>query len=244
MRSEPQTFATPSDRIIKSRHNIPENPAPGNYVVVDVTHFSTTVVELLARGADYIHVTEERGDEFDFKREHPRTLIGGGRTDDYEPEEGYDFYNSPTAIEPLDVSDRPIAMTSSNGGHAVTALRTRGGDGVDVFVGGTLNAESVGRYLSEDDRPTYVVAAGHGGEPAVEDVVGATVIARYLDGDPPTQAEIQSYRELISVAKEDRTEDKPEVEQRAVDEFSSAFNDRTVVPKLDGQRLTRVTRDG
>jgi hypothetical protein len=70
----------------------------GNYVVIDVTHFSTTVVELFENGAEYVHVTKQRGDEHAFKEGHPEAKIGGGSSDDYTPTEGYDFGASKAEI--------------------------------------------------------------------------------------------------------------------------------------------------
>ncbi len=55
------------ETIILGRAKIPDDPDPGNYVVVDVAQFSTTVPELFANGAEYIYITEERGNEPAFK---------------------------------------------------------------------------------------------------------------------------------------------------------------------------------
>ena len=151
MPTETRSRSSFESKVIDGRDAIPGVPEPGDYVVVDVTHFSTTVAELLAQEAEYVHVTDERGDEFAYRERHPEALIGGGKTDRYEPTEGYDFFNSPSYVQSLSVAGRPVSMTSTNGGTAVARLRRRGGDDVSVFVGGYTNARAVAEHLRERD---------------------------------------------------------------------------------------------
>ncbi|MFB6155136.1 MAG: 2-phosphosulfolactate phosphatase [Haloferacaceae archaeon] len=230
-----QTEALRGDRHVARKEEIPTDPDPGNYVVVDVMHFSTTVVELLENGAEYVHVTDERGDEFDFRDDNPGARIGGGSTDDYEPTDGYDFFNSPSYVQRVDVAGRPVSMTSTNGGQAVVALRDA--PGVDVYVGTTTNAAALARHLRGTDRPTYLVSAGSGGEEAIEDHLGAALVARYLDGAALLDVEETIYRGVLEVAKGHDYVDSHERRRRDVRDYVLALNERAVVPRLDGDRL-------
>lgn len=232
-----------TDHILPSRARIPEDPEPGNYVVIDVTHFSTTVVELLANGAEYVHVTEERGDEHAFKDEVPEAVIGGGSSDDYTPTEGYDFFNSPTWVQKVDVRGRPAAMTSTNGGNSVTDLREADAD-VTVYVGALANAKAVADHLRGSDDPTYMVAAGSRGKPSPEDVVGAIVIARHLFGDPPDESERATYAEVAKTGKAPKYRQKADIRLNDLLEYDLRFSERDIVPKLEGQRLYDVAGDG
>lgn len=227
-------------RHIERTEEIPTDPDPGNYVVIDVLHFSTTVVELLANGASYVHVTEERGEEFAFREDNPEARIGGGSTATYEPAEGYDFFNSPSYVQGVDVSGRPVSMTSSNGGRALWSLRAADAD-VDVYVGTTTNAAAVAERLRGDDRPTYLVSAGSKGEEATEDHVGAVLLARYLAGEPPADVERQVFRDVLEVAKGHDYVDKHEVRRRDVQNYAMAIDSRSVVPHLVGDRLVDVS---
>lgn len=229
------------DDTIPSRASIPEEPSPGNYVVIDVTHYTTTVVELLHAGATCVHVSEERGDEFAFKEEHPDARIGGGSSDDYTPMEGYDFFNSPSWVQSVDVEGRPTALTSSNGGNAVTDLRKRGGDDVAVYAGTLSNARALADHLRELDEPVIMVAAGSKGKPSPEDTIGGVLIRRYLEGDEPTDAELNRYHEIITAGKAWKYARKAEIRYRDLLEYSLATNTRSVVPKLEGQRLVDVS---
>ena len=65
------------DRLVPRCEEIPDDPPPGDYVVVDTLHFSNTVIELLARGASHVHVTDERGEEFAYRERHSDAVIGG-----------------------------------------------------------------------------------------------------------------------------------------------------------------------
>ncbi|WP_126663850.1 2-phosphosulfolactate phosphatase [Haloterrigena salifodinae] len=233
-----------ADGLIPSRGQLPQEPEPANYVVIDVTHYSTTVLELFDAGAEYVHVPEERGDEFAFQEDHPDAKIGGGSSDDYTPTEGYDFFNSPSYVHEVDVDGRPTAITSTNGGAAVTDLRKRGGDDIDIYVGATANAAAVADHLRGDDKPTIPVAAGSKLKPSPEDTVGAVLIRRYLDGNPPSEAELAAYQEIIEAGKLAKYVDKADIRVRDLLEYSKRIDVHTAVPKLEGQRLVDVAGDG
>jgi len=233
----------PIDRMIPSRAQIPEDPNPGNYVVVDVAQFSTTVPELFANGAEYIHITEDRGDEPAFKRDNPRARIGGGSGPEYQGEPGYDFFNSPSFVQDVDVAERPTAMTSTNGGNAVTDLRLAGSDDIEIYVGGLTNGVALADHLRERDGETYFVAAGSGGKPSPEDIAGALFIARHLFENPPTDRELSVYLDMVKFSKGPKYERRPRIKRTDLYKYALDVDSRDVVPKLDGQKLYDVFGD-
>lgn len=237
---DPVGLPTLRERHVERREDLPADPPPGDYVVVDVMHFSTTVVELLANGASCVHVPNERGGERDFRRDNPEALIGGPRTPDYEPPAGYDFFNSPSYVQSVPVEGRPTSMTSKNGGRTVAELRTAG-DGVEVFIGTTTNARAVAQHLRSRDRPTTIVSAGTLGDRATEDLIGAVLVGRHLDGVPPTPAERRLFTEHLRVARGPDYLDKHPVRRRDVQEYDTAFDSRSIVPVLDGDRIVSAT---
>ena len=226
--------------MIPARAQIPDDPEPGTYVVIDVAQFSTTVPELFANGAEYIHITENRGEEPAFKEANPRAKIGGASGPNYRGEPGYDFFNSPSYVQDVDVAGRPTAMTSTNGGNAVTDLRLAGGDDVEIYVGGLTNGVAVADHLREQRGDTYFVAAGSNGKPSPEDVAGALYIARHLHADPPTDEERAVYREMVEFSKGPKYERKPQIKRTDLYEYALNFDSRDIVPKLDGQKLYDV----
>jgi 2-phosphosulfolactate phosphatase len=231
-------------RLIERCEDIPSDPPAGDYVVIDVLHFSNTVIELFENGADYVHITDERGDEPAFKTDNPAARIGGGATPAYDPEPGYDFFNSPSYVQDVDVEGRPVGMTSSNGGRAVATLRRRIDDESAVYVGSTMNAGTLAAHLGRSDRPTYLVSAGSRGSVALEDHVGATLISRALDGIGLSSAERAVFAEQVRVAKGPNYAQKNDLRRRDVHEYALAFDSRAVVPRLEGGSLVDVSRRG
>jgi 2-phosphosulfolactate phosphatase len=225
------------DRLIERCEEIPEDPVPGDYVVVDTLHFSNTVIELLANGAEHVHVPDERGEEFAYRESNPRARIGAESASDAEPADGYDFFNSPSHVQTLEVGGRPVSMTSSNGGRAVARLRDCLGDGGTVYVGSTLNAAALGTQLRTRDRSVHLVSSGSNGEIAVEDHIGATLISRYIDGVPVADTELELFRRQLRVAKGSDYVDTSEFRRRDVLEYAMDINGRSVVPKLVGDSL-------
>lgn len=228
----------PPDRFIPRCEEIPDSPPAGNYVVIDVLYFSTTVVELLENGADFIHVTEQRGDELDYKRDNPEARIGGDRMTNFEPADGYDFFNSPSYVQSLDVADRPVAMTSTNGGRAVDRLRAT--DGVSVYVGAATNAAALADHLDTEPDPTYLVSAGSTGFIAHEDHIGATIIGRRLADEPIPDHDVDRFRRGIELGKGRQYKYSHPTRRTDVEEYATAIDSRSAVPRLDGDRLVDI----
>nr|WP_240145848.1 2-phosphosulfolactate phosphatase [Halococcus salsus] len=220
---------------------IPDDPLPGNYVVVDVAQFSTTVPELFANGAEYIYITEERGNEPSFKATYPDAKIGGSSGPNYRGEEGYDFFNSPSFVQSIDVAGRPTAMTSTNGGNVITDIRSAASDDVDIYVAGLTNGKAVAEHLRGSSKETYFVAAGSKGKPSPEDVVGALYVARHLHDNPLTDEQREIYREIVKFSKGPKYETKPQIKRTDLYEYALAFDTRDAVPKMNGQRLYDVS---
>lgn len=223
-------------RIAGTRAAIPASPPPATYVVVDVLYFSTTVVELLAGGADCVHVPLAGSDPAAFRRVNPGALVGGEGTGS-APHSHHDFFNSPSDVASLDAEGKPASMTSYNGGRTVAALRAV--DGCDVYVASTTNAGAAGHHLRTVDGPITLVAAGCEGERAPEDLLGARLVARYAAGYPVDDA--------LRAAVADRVLDvrppaeQPEHRQRDL-AFATDVDSRAVVPRLDGDRLVDAGR--
>jgi 2-phosphosulfolactate phosphatase len=230
------------DRLIERCEDIPASPPAGNYVVVDTMHFSNTVIELLANGAAHVHITDQRGEEFAYREANPAAKIGGSSTEDYDPAEGYDFFNSPTYVQDVDVDGRPVSMTSSNGGRAIATLRDRLDAASDVYVGAPMNAAALGHHLRGQDGPVHLVSSGSGGEQAVEDHIGATLVSRYLDGVPPATTELELFEQQLRTAKgRDYLETHP-IRRNDVLSYAMAINERGVIPRLRGDTLVDAGR--
>jgi 2-phosphosulfolactate phosphatase len=237
--SHPDPLAPSRLRLCESRADLPEDPGPGTYVVVDVMYFSTTVVELLARGASCVHVPLEGSDPAAFKRVNPEAVVGGEGTGD-SPYAHHDFFNSPSDVAALEVAGDPASMTSYNGGRTVAALRPVAD--ATVYVASTSNAAAVGHALRGVEGPVTLVAAGRDGDPVPEDLLGALLVSRHATG-APVDADLRSdYAERLRDLRAPLA-DLPEHRRRDVTEFVTAIDSRAVVPELDGDRLVDAASD-
>jgi len=232
------------ERLIERCEAIPARPDPGHYVVIDTMHFSNTVIELLANGAAHIHITEERGQEFDYLDRYPGAVLGGGSTAEYEPTDGYDFFNSPSYVQRLDVEDCPVSMTSSNGGRAVASLRAHDRDDIEVYVGSTMNAAALGDHLRDRPGQVHLVSSGSKGDVAVEDHIGATLISRALDGVPVSETELELFRRQLETAKGHDYVETHDLRRRDVLEYAMNIDCRGVLPKLVDDSLVDVSSMG
>ena len=231
---------TIDDRLIERREDVPATLPAGDYVVVDTLYFSNTVIELLAGGAAHVHVPPEDEPATAYRETDPRALVGGEPTDDLEPAEGHDFFNSPTDVQRLDVADRPVSVTSTNGGRTLSTLRARGGEDVEVFVGAPSNAAALGTHLRERERPTTLVGAGSEGAVALEDTVGAILVGRAVDGVSVSAAERAVFRRQIETVVDEASLAEHEVRRSDVSSYATNFDARATVPKLEDGVLVDV----
>lgn len=220
--------------------DIPDELPDAVYVVVDVLYFSSTVVELLNEGAEYVHVTETRGDELQLQAENPEFVIGGGTEPGYVPEEEYDYFNSPSFIWSIDVDGRPAAMTSTNGGRAINTLLEREGGKYPIYLATTTNAEAVGRHIreNEDSKPVKIVACGSKGIPASEDYIGAIHTAAAINNESVPAEKITSHKAVVRNAKGSYV-GREGLRQTDAD-YVARFGFRSVIPTVDGRRIVRA----
>jgi 2-phosphosulfolactate phosphatase len=224
---------------------LPADLPPGEYVVIDVIFFSTTVVELFADGLASLTVVDEKPDTLAFREGHPDALAGGDHDSEYDAAGDYDFHNSPTFVREVDADGRRAAMTSTNGGRTVNCLVERGAsdrDDVSVYLGSTTNAAALADHLGRG-RDTYLVSAGYQGDIAVEDHIGAIRIGRKLAGVGLTDAEETVFRRELPTAKGDayRAEAHP-IRRADLDDRITDFDAFDVVPKLVDGRFVDVAR--
>jgi 2-phosphosulfolactate phosphatase len=100
----------------------------------------------------------------------------GGR-----PIPGFDVGNSPSAIEPLDLSGRRVVQRTSSGTQGVVAAT--GAEA--IALGSFVIAAATVRYLRERAKEVTIVAMGQNAqEDADEDLLCARYLAAALRGEP------------------------------------------------------------
>lgn len=161
---------------IERKEEIPDRPADGIYVVIDVLRFSTTCCHLLDNGAEYIKPFQSTQEALAFKSDDETNLIigeiGGERI------QGFDHNNSPTELADEDVSGRKIGILTTNGTVALDRTTPQ-----KTYIGGVVNAKAIGTLLRDQEEDIYLVAAGSDGTVTDEDLAGADLIEAYINDD-------------------------------------------------------------
>ncbi|MCY0886664.1 MAG: 2-phosphosulfolactate phosphatase [Firmicutes bacterium] len=148
----------------------------GRYaVVIDVLRATTTLITVLARGAEAVLPVAGLEEARALARSRPGWLLGGERDNVAPP--GFDGGNSPADYPPERVAGRRLVFTTTNGTRALDRVRT--GGAATVALGALVNAGAVARAARASGRPAVLVCAGTEGVLSLEDVLAAGAMARY-----------------------------------------------------------------
>ncbi len=154
--------------------------ARGLTVIIDVFRAFTVEAWLSQNHAGAIIPVGDIRTALDYRATHPGALLcgeRGGRKID-----GFDFGNSPSAIEHADLSDKTVVHTTSAGTQGIANAH-----GADEIIGGALvNAKAIARYIqSKNPAEVSLVCMGLAGrEETEEDTLCARYIKSLLEGSP------------------------------------------------------------
>lgn len=140
-------------------------------VVVDVLRMSTTVACALGAGASGVVPCGEIESARRAAGERSGSLQCGERGG--VAVEGFDLGNSPHDYTRDRVGGRTLVMSTTNGTGAIDAVKGTH----DVVVGAVVNASAVAAYAAAHGGDVVIVCAGTHGRVALEDTVGAGLIA-------------------------------------------------------------------
>ena len=154
--------------------------ARGLTVIIDVFRAMTVESFLMARGVEKLLPVGDVQIAWDYKATHPDAILCGERGGAII--EGFDFGNSPSAVEHLNFSGKTVVHTTSAGTQGIANAT-----GADEILGGCLyNSEAIARYIKAKN-PKYVslVCMGLAGErPTDEDTLCALYIKSLLEDQP------------------------------------------------------------
>lgn len=204
--------------------DVEQPPTDATYVIIDVLRFSTTATILLDRGATSVRALRSVRQGKQYKERTGAMLAG---EIDGETPDGFDMNNSPAAAEEIDIGGYSVGMLTSNGTRAIHAL-----PGQDLVLGSTVNARAVADHLRDLDDDIVLLACGHKGDVADEDLVGAELIGMYLRGEEPEDAEVNTFRQRI--AGSDHAERVRERGYTADVTLAQRFDTYETVPTLQG----------
>jgi 2-phosphosulfolactate phosphatase len=150
-------------------------PASGNEVIVaiDVIRATTTAVTASALGRQ-VHPAGSIEAAVRLAADLERPILAGelGGVMPY----GFDVQNSPTQMEALEASERPIILLSTSG----TRLMVESMAQTTTYAGCLRNVTALAAYLAAQERDVRVLGADSRGEFREEDQLCAARIARAL----------------------------------------------------------------
>jgi 2-phosphosulfolactate phosphatase len=154
--------------------------AKGTTVVIDVFRAFSTACYLFAAGADRIIPVEQVDEALQLKEIFPEAVLLGERNEQKVP--GFDFGNSPTHIQHLDIHGKTVIMTTSSGTKGL--MNARHAD--ELLSGSFVNAGAIIRYIREKnpEKVSLVCMGYEGKRPTQEDTFLAEHIKANLTGQP------------------------------------------------------------
>lgn len=159
-------------------------------VVFDVLRATTTLLEMLAQGAQGIRPVSEISEAVALRRADPNLLLAGERHGlrihaGISGGIDFDFGNSPREVRRDRVEHRTVAMTTTNGTRALKACHGASA----IWVAAFTNLDTTARSLiASGSKEILLVCSGTGADVAFEDVLGAGALAdRLLSLNPSAQ---------------------------------------------------------
>lgn len=165
-------------------------------VVVDILRATSSMVTGFAHGIEKIIPVSKLEECREYGRQGH--LMAAER--DGKKAEGFDFGNSPFSYMAGELRGRTLAMTTTNGTHAIQLSK----EADQVVVGAFLNLSSVAAYLQEQQKDVLVVCAGWKGKFNLEDTLFAGALAHKLQATftPENDATLAAWH-LYETAKND-----------------------------------------
>jgi 2-phosphosulfolactate phosphatase len=157
--------------------------ATGLAVVIDVIRAFTNAAFAFSRGAERIHPVSSVDEALEFKRQYPGSLacgeVGG------IPPEGFDFGNSPTQTNALDLTGRVVVQRTGAGTQGVA----RSVQATQLVAASFVVAGATVKYI-QSLRPAEVsfVITGETYDGGAEDFACAEYLEALLRGHSPDAA--------------------------------------------------------
>ena len=149
-------------------------------VIVDVLRATTTIVFAVSRGASVLSLADEHEARARGEALGDRAILVGEHMGKRLP--GFHCNNSQAELAALELADKTVVITTTNGTKAVAACSSAH----RVFAGALTNAPALGAYLcasGELERDLAIICAGRStGALAYEDVLGAGAVTAAVLG--------------------------------------------------------------
>lgn len=166
--------------------------ATGLAVIIDVFRAFSTACYVMDRNARQIIMVGELDEAYEMKKKFPGAILMGERKE--RKPVGFDFGNSPLAIEDIDFSGKTVIHTTTAGTQGLVNANMA----KDVITGSFVNAEAVIRYIQymKPEELSLVCMGYRAGTNADEDELFATYVQNRIHGLE------SNYEEMVAVMRE------------------------------------------
>ena len=154
--------------------------ARGLTVIIDVFRAFTVETYLMRNNAQRIIPVGDVAFAREYKKAHPDTILCGEREGVII--EGFDFGNSPSQLEHVDLTGKTVIHTTSAGTQGIA--NASGAD--EILTGSLVNAKAIAQYIKRQNPETVsLVCMGlMATEQTEEDNLCAEYIKSLLEGSP------------------------------------------------------------
>ena len=155
--------------------------AKGLTIVIDVFRAFSTACYVFGNGAREILCTGEVETAFRLKKENPERILMGERGE--RKVEGFDFGNSPSQLEGINLDGKTFVQTTSAGTQGM--VNARAAD--EILAGSFVNADAIAAYIRSASPDTVsLVCMGYAARyPVEEDTLCAEYIKQKILGQEP-----------------------------------------------------------
>lgn len=150
--------------------------AQGLAVVIDVIRASTTICSLLSKDVNKIITVGELNEAYKLKKENPGFVLMEERNA-LKPE-GFDYGNSPSELEDVDLKNKTVILTTSNGTKGI--VNAKNAD--EIIIGCFNNFNAVINYIKGKNSKTIsLLALGSDNVNTPEDEIFAEYLKAKLE---------------------------------------------------------------
>jgi 2-phosphosulfolactate phosphatase len=164
-----------------------------NVVVIDILRATSTICTAIHEGAIAVRAVESI-DEAIILKNHGYVIAGERNGHKIE---GFDMGNSPFECMKGALTNKKLALTTTNGTKCITAAMTAGAS--NVIAGSFLNIDATCEWLKTDGRPVVVLCAGWKDKVNLEDSLYAGALAKKLLNNEPNALDCDSTHMVLDL---------------------------------------------
>ncbi|GCE22758.1 2-phosphosulfolactate phosphatase [Dictyobacter kobayashii] len=212
------------------------------YIVIDVMRATTTMTVMFEQGARQVLAAQTLEQALEAGRKVPGRILCGERHT--ETPAGFDYGNSPAQFAGMDLSNRELVLTTSNGTRALFACPEKSVRLAGCFYNGVAAVSQALEMAQERQCDIAIICAAEYGYFALEDAACAGYLAQELlhqypdinihDSVHGAITIYENYPPAMLLEKAQSSRDLLAIGQQKDLEYCLARNQSTCVPMVTG----------